>query len=93
VDRDLVEAAQCNPDWTGTCPPTPDDPPDLGDVRTRGILLDAPDRGVIVIFVGSMYSADFEAFLADAMPSAPPAAASFHASAQTTCNAERAPSA
>jgi len=57
-----------NPDWTGTCPPAPDDPPDLSDVRTRVILLDAPDRGVIVIFIGSMYSADFEAFLAEAMP-------------------------
>ena len=58
-----------NPDWTGTCPPAPDDPPDdPPDPRTRVILLDAPDRGVIVIFVGSMYSADFEAFLAEAMP-------------------------
>lgn len=59
-----------NPDWTGTCPPSPDDPPglNLGDQRTRGILLDAPGRGVIVIFVGSLYSADFEAFLAEAMP-------------------------
>jgi hypothetical protein len=57
-----------NPDWTGTCPPAPDDPPDLADVRTRVILLDAPGRGVIVIFIGSMYSADFEAFLAEAMP-------------------------
>jgi hypothetical protein len=61
-----------NPEWTGTCPPSPDDPPDdppdLGDMRTRGFLLDAPDRGVIVIFVGSLYSADFEAFLAEAMP-------------------------
>jgi hypothetical protein len=57
-----------NPDWAGTCPPAPDDPPDLLDVRTRVILLDAPGRGVIVIFIGSMYSADFEAFLAEAMP-------------------------
>lgn len=59
-----------NPDWTGTCPPSPDDPPglNLGDQRTRGILLDAPGRGVIVIFVGSLQSADFEAFLAEAMP-------------------------
>jgi hypothetical protein len=59
-----------NPDWTGTCPPSPDDPPgpNLGEQRTRGILLDAPDGGVTVIFVGSMYSADFEAFLAEAMP-------------------------
>ena len=59
-----------NPDWTGTCPPSPDDPPgmNLGDERIRGILLDHPGRGVIVIFVGSLSSADFEAFLAEAMP-------------------------
>jgi hypothetical protein len=57
-----------DPEWTGTCPPRPDDPPDLGDMRNRGILLDVPGRGVIVIFVSSMYSADSEAFLAEAMP-------------------------
>jgi hypothetical protein len=58
-----------NPEWTGTCPASPDDPPglNLGDQRTRGILLDS-DRGVIVIFIGSLTSADFEAFLAEAMP-------------------------
>ncbi len=56
-----------DPGWTESCP---GDPPgfDLGDTRARGILLDAPDRGVIVIFVGSLHSADHEAFLADAMP-------------------------
>jgi hypothetical protein len=57
-----------NPEWTGTCPPSPGDPEDLGDGRTRAILLDAPGLGVIVIFVGSLHSADFEAFLAEAMP-------------------------
>ncbi len=56
-----------NPDWTEPCP---GDPPgfDLGDMRSRGILLDAPGRGVLVIIVGSLHSADFEAFLAEAMP-------------------------
>ena len=57
-----------NPEWTSTCPPGPNDPEDPGDGRSRGILLDAPDRGVLVIFVGSMTSADFEPFLAEAMP-------------------------
>ena len=56
-----------DPDWTDSCP---GDPPtlDLGDQRTRGFLLDTPDRGVIVIFVGSLHSAGHEAFLAEAMP-------------------------
>jgi hypothetical protein len=59
-----------NPDWTGSCPPRPDDPPtlDLSDGRIRGILLDAPGGGVIVTFVGSLHSAGHEAFLAEAMP-------------------------
>ena len=48
-----------NPDWTESCP---GDPPgsDLGDLRTRGILLDSADRGVLVIFVGWNRVADFE---------------------------------
>jgi hypothetical protein len=59
-----------NPDWTGTCLPSPDDPPglNLGDQRSRGFLLDVPSRGVMVIFVGSLHSAGHEAFLAEAMP-------------------------
>lgn len=59
-----------DPDWTGTCPPSPDDPPgfDLGDTRTRGLLLDVPGRGVLVIFAPSLHSADHEAFVAKAMP-------------------------
>jgi hypothetical protein len=59
-----------NPDWTGTCPPSPDDPPDLNlaESRSRVVLLDAASRGVIVIFVGSVTAADFEPFLAEAMP-------------------------
>ena len=58
---------QVDPDWTGTCP---GDPPgvDLKAGRSRGVLLDAPGRGVIVIFVGSLSSAGHEAFLAEAMP-------------------------
>ena len=57
---------QLDPGWTESCP---GDPPglDLGDMRTRAILLDTPDRGVIVIFVGSLHSAGHEAFLAEAM--------------------------
>ena len=56
--------------FTGTCPPSPDDPPglNLAEDRIRGILLDVPNRGVIVMFVGSITSADYEAFLAEAMP-------------------------
>jgi hypothetical protein len=55
-----------DPGWTESCP---GDPPtfDLGDTRTRGIFLDSPDRGVIVIGVTSLHSADHEAFLAEAM--------------------------
>jgi hypothetical protein len=58
---------QLDPAWTESCP---GDPPgsDLGDMRARGILLDTPDRGVIVIFLGSLHPADHEAFLAEAMP-------------------------
>jgi hypothetical protein len=56
---------RANPAWTGTCP---GDPPglDLKDQRTRVYLLNAPGRGVIVIFLGSLHAADHEAFLAPA---------------------------
>jgi hypothetical protein len=56
-----------NPDWTETCP---DDPPgfDLGDGRNRVLLLDRPGDNPLVIFVGSVHSADHEAFVAEAMP-------------------------
>jgi hypothetical protein len=56
-----------DPGWTERCP---GDPPtfDLADTRTRGIFLDSPDRGVIVIGLTSLHSADHEAFLAEAMP-------------------------
>ncbi len=59
---------QVDPAWKEPCP---DDPPagvDRRDLRTRVILLDTPDGGVIAIFVGSKYSAGHEAFLAEAMP-------------------------
>ena len=57
-------------DWTGSCtdssagPPTKDDK----DYRGRFIFLDRPRPGRILMIVDSMHSADFEAFLADAMP-------------------------
>ena len=56
-----------DPGWTETCP---GDPPtfDLADTRTRVILLDSPDRGIIVIGLTSLHSAGHEAFLAGAMP-------------------------
>lgn len=58
---------QLDPGWTETCP---GDPPtlDLGDIRSRGVLLDTADRGVIVIFIESLHSADHEAYLAEVMP-------------------------
>jgi len=59
-----------NPDWTGTCPGDSDLPQGLDprDERTRGIFLDVPDRGVLVMLLYSMSSAETEAFLAEAMP-------------------------
>ena len=55
------------PDWTETCP---GDPPgtDLADTRTRSILLDTPGSGVIVFFITATHAADFDAYLAVAMP-------------------------
>lgn len=41
---------------------------DLEDGRVRGLLLDTPDRGVLVIFLSSLHAADHGAFLAAAMP-------------------------
>ena len=59
-----------SPDWTGSCVLSADDPPtrDYTDFRGRFIVLDTPDGRSIGIWIGSHYSADFEAFLADAMP-------------------------
>ena len=61
---------QLSPDWADSCPLNPDDPPDQDhtDARNRLILLDTPDQGTIGIAISSQDSADFEAFLAEAMP-------------------------
>jgi len=61
---------QLSPDWTGSCPLSADDPPtrDYTDARNRLILLDTPAGGTIGIAIGSLYSSDFGAFLAEAMP-------------------------
>lgn len=50
-----------DPDWTGCSP-------EDKDHRGRFIFLDTPDGGRIWIIVVSVRSADFEAFLAEAMP-------------------------
>jgi hypothetical protein len=53
--------------WKETCPG--DSPTvDLMDMRTRGILLDRPGGGVMVIFVGSPHSAGHDAFVEEATP-------------------------
>lgn len=57
-----------NPDWTGTCPGDADQGLDPADERSRSIFLDVPGRGVLVMTLYSMYSAEHEAFLAEAMP-------------------------
>lgn len=59
-----------NPDWTGTCPGDSGLPEGVDplDERTRGLLLDVPGRGVYVIFIYSISSAEHDAFLAEAMP-------------------------
>jgi hypothetical protein len=59
-----------NPDWTGTCPGDSGLPEGVDplDERTRGLLLDVPNRGVYVIFIYSISSAEHDAFLAEAMP-------------------------
>jgi hypothetical protein len=57
-----------NPDWTGTCPGDTDQGLDPADERSRSIFLDVPGRGVLVMTLYSMHSAEHEAFLAKAMP-------------------------
>jgi hypothetical protein len=57
-----------NPDWTGTCPGDADQELDPADERSRSIFLDVPGRGVLVMTLYSMHSAEHEAFLAEAMP-------------------------
>jgi hypothetical protein len=58
-----------DPDWTGTCTAVPQDPPtrDYKDVRARYIVLDLADGGNLIVDVRSVYSTDFEPFLAEAM--------------------------
>jgi hypothetical protein len=59
-----------DPAWTGSCPPSPDDPAtkDYKDYRGRFIFLDTPDGGKLLIIVDSVHAADFDTFLAEAMP-------------------------
>jgi hypothetical protein len=61
---------QLSPGWAGSCALNVDDPPtrDYTDARIRLILLDTPVGRTIGIAISSLYSSDFEAFLADAMP-------------------------
>jgi hypothetical protein len=61
---------QLDPDWAPGCPLDADDPPtsDYSDVRNRLIVLDTPDGRTVGIAIGSTYSSDYEAFLAEAMP-------------------------
>ena len=62
--------AHLDPDWTGSCPPNPDDPPgkDPKDFRGRYVFLDIPSGGKLLIIVDSAHAADFESLLAEAMP-------------------------
>jgi hypothetical protein len=62
--------AYLDPDWTQSCTPNSDDPPtkDDKDYRGRFVFLDIPDGGKLLIVVDSVSSADFEPFLAEAMP-------------------------
>jgi hypothetical protein len=59
---------QLNPDWTGSCSSGDLPTKDYKDGRNRLILLDTPGSGTMGIAIGSLKSADFEAFLAEAMP-------------------------
>ena len=61
--------AHIDPDWAGTCsdtgnPPTDDDQ----DRRGRFVFLDIPGGGKLLMIVDSVHAADFEEFLAEAMP-------------------------
>ena len=60
--------AYVDPAWTGSCT-GPEEPAtkEAKDYRGRFIFLDGPN-GRILIIVDSIHSADFEAFLAEAMP-------------------------
>lgn len=58
-----------NPDWTGTCPDDAGLPEgvDPEKERMRSVLLDVPGRGVLLIAVYSVSSAEHKAFFAEAM--------------------------
>ena len=62
--------AHLDPDRAGSCPPNPDDPPatDRTDYRARFVFLDIPREGKLLIILDSVHAADFETFLAEAMP-------------------------
>ena len=61
--------AHIDPDWTGTCQAYGSDADaDPKDYRGRFVFLDMPDGGKLLIILDSVHAADFEAFLADAMP-------------------------
>ena len=51
--------AHLDPAWPGSC---------SKDFRGRYIFLDTPDGGKLLMIIDSVHAADFEAFLADAMP-------------------------
>jgi hypothetical protein len=61
--------AHIDPDWTGTCQAYGSEADaDPTDYRGRFVFLDMPDGGKLLIIVDSVHAADFEAFLAEAMP-------------------------
>ena len=62
--------AYIDPDWTGSCTGNSEDPPtkDAKDYRGRFVFLDLPGGGKLLMIVDSAHAADFEAFLAEAMP-------------------------
>lgn len=61
--------AHIDPDWTGTCQAYGSEAgADPKDYRGRFVFLDLPDGGKLLIIVDSVHAADFEGFLADAMP-------------------------
>ena len=61
--------AHLDPDSTGSCPPNPDNPTqDYTDYRGRFIFLDIPGGAKLLMIVDSVHAADFEAYLAEAMP-------------------------
>jgi hypothetical protein len=61
--------AHIDPDWTGSCPPNPDNPAqDYTDYRGRFVFLDLPRGGKLLIIFNSVHAADFESFVTQAMP-------------------------